>query len=376
MRRTRLIPLLLSLLPVSPLLAQWQLSGEAGASRVHQPGVGVADAVTLGATLDVAGERAALRAATLGARTSDDRWTGQALGVGLYSTPSWHSWALQGIVSLSAFGQTTLGATTSGDFAAQLRYGTGARGVALGGAAATTVHNAETIASRRALLDAWWVFGSERFTLNAVRTQTPAVFGESSIIVDFSTVERTYSDLASGWRHDADAWSVGVDVGWRHRDGLEVSDRWSAGEASAWLTPHVAVVASAGKSLEDLVRGVPRASYLTLGLRILAQPHLHLRLGRDVVRGPRLIAERDRDGAAIVRVSAPKANVVEMMGDFTDWSPVTLERGGETWTYRGSIARGLHRVAIRIDGGEWIVPLNLPRADDDFGGTVGLITVP
>jgi hypothetical protein len=31
---------------------------------------------------------------------------------------------------------------------------------------------------------------------------------------------------------------------------------------------------------------------------------------------------------------------------------------------------------LRIDGGAWSVPANLPRIDDELGGTVGLIVIP
>ena len=64
------------------------------------------------------------------------------------------------------------------------------------------------------------------------------------------------------------------------------------------------------------------------------------------------------------------------MGDFTDWNPVALELAADVWRFDRAIAPGLHRIALRIDGGEWSAPVNLPRATDDLGGVVGLITVP
>ena len=67
------------------------------------------------------------------------------------------------------------------------------------------------------------------------------------------------------------------------------------------------------------------------------------------------------------------------MADFTEWEPIALERnhvdGGE-WLMKRPLVPGTHRVALRIDGGTWVVPINLPRVDDDFGGSVGLVTIP
>jgi hypothetical protein len=40
------------------------------------------------------------------------------------------------------------------------------------------------------------------------------------------------------------------------------------------------------------------------------------------------------------------------------------------------IPSGLHRLNVRIDGGQWIVPAGLSRAADDFGDEVGIMAVP
>jgi hypothetical protein len=77
-----------------------------------------------------------------------------------------------------------------------------------------------------------------------------------------------------------------------------------------------------------------------------------------------------------VRIIARSAARVEVMGDFTDWAPIEMERAGNAWIIRRAITAGLHRMAIRIDGGAWAPPSNLPKVEDDLGGTVGLITVP
>jgi hypothetical protein len=71
------------------------------------------------------------------------------------------------------------------------------------------------------------------------------------------------------------------------------------------------------------------------------------------------------------------AAAVELAGDFTDWQPWPLRRTDDaTWETVLLIPSGLHRLNVRIDGGEWIVPAGLSRAADDFGDDVGILTVP
>ena len=72
------------------------------------------------------------------------------------------------------------------------------------------------------------------------------------------------------------------------------------------------------------------------------------------------------------------ASSVEIMADFTAWEPVALARipSGGVWRLERPVEPGLHRIAVRIDGGQWNVPTNLPRVSNGFGGTVGLVTVP
>jgi len=91
----------------------------------------------------------------------------------------------------------------------------------------------------------------------------------------------------------------------------------------------------------------------------------------------RLDAQRTADGSVRLVVVAPAAATVELAGDFTDWQPVQLHRNAEgTWETVRKIPSGVHRFNIRIDGSGWFAPAGTTRATDDFGGEVGIITVP
>jgi hypothetical protein len=92
------------------------------------------------------------------------------------------------------------------------------------------------------------------------------------------------------------------------------------------------------------------------------------------------------DGSRELRVLVPGARRVELMGDFTDWTPVALtplgrraggrgSDGDDVWLAELVIAPGVHRVNVRVDGGPWRPPPGLSVVRDEFGGEVGLLVV-
>jgi hypothetical protein len=91
-----------------------------------------------------------------------------------------------------------------------------------------------------------------------------------------------------------------------------------------------------------------------------------------LVTGPAFDSTNIRE----VKVWAPGARVVELMGDFVDWLPVPLIRqpNGE-WRGYYHITPGLHRVNIRIDGTDIDAPVNWPVDKDEFLGSVALVLV-
>ena len=97
---------------------------------------------------------------------------------------------------------------------------------------------------------------------------------------------------------------------------------------------------------------------------------------RPTVGGASIVAVSADGGATVLRVNAPGAQRVDLMGDLTDWSPVPLERKGDQWEVRLTTTPGSHHVMLRIDGGAWLVPSNLPRIGDELGGAVGLLVIP
>lgn len=164
-------------------------------------------------------------------------------------------------------------------------------------------------------------------------------------------------------------------------------------EASALvsLSPRVALAIGAGSYPSDPVRRALAARYVTAGVRV-ATPSRRIEPPR--LSGAALAAVRERLArpatAAItpsleiagagemrtLRVLAPGARTVEVMADFTDWQPVAMSSsGGGLWELRLAVPSGTHRLNIRVDAGEWIVPAGARPEAGEFGGVVGVVVV-
>ncbi len=147
--------------------------------------------------------------------------------------------------------------------------------------------------------------------------------------------------------------------------------------ASRSVSPSLALVAAAGRSGSDPVTSVPGARYFALGLR--------LKVGTQPVAplppAPKLDAAPFRIGPAIaagreVVIRAVADTSVELAGDFTDWQPIALQRWGEDgWRAYVPIASGIHRLAVRIDGGQWQAPPGTRAIVSEFGGQVAEVVV-
>ena len=375
MRRVRLVPLslLIAALSAHSLEAQWQLTGDAGFSRLQQTGIPTGNASTAGLTFDISSARAWLRSSALAARATDERWTGQGLIAATVLGPTARATFLQFDGTVSAFGQSNDLPSTNGELAARVRGGGATLGGAIGAGAGVTAHARTSSNTWRWLADAWGGVGNERFIANGTLTDAP-VLGFTPASAPIPRVR--YFDLLGGWRHDVGGLSLGAAAGFRNGMGDVNSGQWAAVDAAVWATSRVALSVGAGTALPDIMRGTPRARYVSASLRVSARPHARFEFHKRSASGPTVRLVPGENGAARIEIVASRATRVELRADFTDWSPVELTRTGDTWRLDMAVPSGLHRVAIRIDGGEWIAPPNLPHADDGLGGTVGLITVP
>ena len=189
----------------------------------------------------------------------------------------------------------------------------------------------------------------------------------------------TYTDAVVSVQRSLARVDLSASLGMRFGDPIPslVTDRaWGGISATAWLTPRIGIVGSAGTYPIDFTQGFPGGRYLSLALRL--QREAAAPRAEAPRPSPTLAFEaRQRGGSYELRVRAPGATRVEIAGDFTGWQPVALTSLGDGWwSTSRAIGRGTHEMAVRIDGGAWEPPPGLVVVRDEFGGSSGVLVVP
>lgn len=257
---------------------------------------------------------------------------------------------------------------------ARLHVLSGARGAWVGGTAGRTSYGRAPRPVGGAGLGAW--------------TQRPGVtiFASASRLFIGDTA---YTDLESSARARRGPLTFEAAIGarvWSRGGGRGVY-----GEASATyaLGERTALIVSGGRYPTDAISGSIAGRYLTAGLRLQSAPRRPF-VARDppaytphggsngyAAAAPELRVERAAPDAVRLIVQAPLAGAVEIVGDFTDWQPVALQRGADgSWEIVLALSSGLHRIDVRIDGGAWLVPAGTTPMADDFDGAIGIFVVP
>jgi len=162
---------------------------------------------------------------------------------------------------------------------------------------------------------------------------------------------------------------------------------WGSVSAVAWIKRHVAVVFAGGAYPIDPTQGFPGGRFLSASIRLARGNAREVESSTATVSPPMAASaeapavERfawQRSGAhqVTLRVNSPRANSVEVNGDFTSWTPVPLIGSSDGWwTVTLPLDPGKYQMNLRIDGGKWIVPPGLLSMSDEFGGAVGLLVV-
>lgn len=157
------------------------------------------------------------------------------------------------------------------------------------------------------------------------------------------------------------------------------------GSGTFQLTDRLALLATVGRQLADPMRGLPQADLAMAAVRlslgpqplpvmpraVIAEALVHTEVGTDSsgsTSAPRAILE--------IRVEASDTAAVTVAGSFSQWEPIPLRWEEGVWIARVPIARGTHRLGVRVGNGPWRAPRNLARVRDGFGGESGLLVVP
>jgi hypothetical protein len=182
-------------------------------------------------------------------------------------------------------------------------------------------------------------------------------------------------------------WEVGPieftgQMGHRFGDSYDVtpdSRRWSSASATMWLSDRVAVIGGGGRQPALPLRGLPARSFGMAGLELAYSP---ISKSAVPVSLPHMVLVRSfethpaANGMEKIVIRVGGVEGVEVMGDFSDWSPLTLtRRGRDLWELALPLSAGVHSINVRVDGGPWAPPPGLPTIRDGFNGEVGLVVI-
>lgn len=207
----------------------------------------------------------------------------------------------------------------------------------------------------------------------AIIVTSPIAGDTGPLKVDSTGTWRRWTDIGTsfGWAHDRLAFDATINV--RPRIGLQQQTMWGDVAGIAAITSRLAVVASwhTTTPLPGTVNVARRVG--SLGLRVAAPSIWAMSTPVPVRSTARAFAvAQSGPGEYVISITVPNARTVELAGDFTTWTSVSLRQlNNSRWEVRIRAIPGTHQCNIRIDGAEWVPPPGLPSVRDEFNGRVG-----
>jgi hypothetical protein len=153
---------------------------------------------------------------------------------------------------------------------------------------------------------------------------------------------------------------------------------WASGTVTMWLAPRAAFVVGGGQQPSNPARGIPARTFATFGMMFAYAPTKYSVPVKEMnlARIAAFDAKPAGEGMQKIVVRVARVESVDVMGSFSDWSPLTMvRRGRDLWELTVPLSPGRHQINIRTDGGKWVAPPGLPKINDMFSGEVGILIV-
>jgi hypothetical protein len=300
--------------------------------------------------------------------------SGSASAVGGARVPIAPRWLLEGSAELFGLAGTSVRSAVAATGAARAIWLTGAGGVWVSGATSIARREAGALPAQAVEAGGWWNWSRVRLSATVLdqRAKGQLFTGPLRQLL-VGTIPVRYQEAVAAARIEGDAASLELAAGVRRDPGsASVYDPLLTLTAAFWQAERRAWTISLSKQPPDWVRGADAAQWIAVGMRLYEPRPATARAARirpSISIGP-------GDEQRLVRVRAPGARTVEVMADFTDWTPTPLGAVGGAFERLLPIPPGTHRIVVRIDGGPWRPATNTPAVDDDLGGRVGLLVVP
>ena len=378
------------LLVASPVAAQPVRTNDASFSAVQYESGRYASALSFDQSLFITRERSSTLADAVVSLFDDGRWSalGELSGsryskpitVPELTVPFAHNYyvpffrAMRGEVSVTAQSSAQQGLMPTLHFLpqARLHFLDVQRGMWAGGGFARTFDGEQWRTTLLGDLGAWMRRGTTVISANA----HPQQLQNGDLMSDFgATIDHSLGTV-----------SLSTTLGWRMGQANRVDVGWAALGATFPINRRLLATASVGNYPADLLQRIPGARFVSLSIRLPSRSRFPRRDGRlespTQTAAPtdgvilRISTADSSRAPRVIRVRAPASERLEIMADFTEWLPVALVRTpAGVWEITLAVPPGPHRLNVRLDGGDWVVPTNVVRVTDEFGGVVGLVQV-
>ena len=300
--------------------------------------------------------------------------SGSATLAGGARTPISRRWLLEGAGELFGVAGTSVHSAVAATVAGRAVHLVGDGGVWVRASTSVSRREAGGLPASAVETGAWWSGSRVRLGATLVDQQAKAqLFAGPSRDLLIGTLPVHYQEGTLDARIEGDAASLDVSAGVRRDpDAASVYEPIVSLTAAFWQSESRAWTFAVARQPPDWVRGADAAQWVAVGMRFLERRPATARAER--IRP--VVTVQMESGARRVRVIAPGARTVELMADFTNWTPVVLTAEHEAFEGPFALDSGTHRLVLRIDGGKWRTAANTPAVDDDLGGRVGLLVVP
>ena len=344
----------------APAAAQTEMSVGLGVGTVrYSAGAGIGTAVlspavrhTSGAlTLDFAGSLASLPGGA---------WAGQGLtGLSLVSPPLVRAVRFSVDLTLAGTGRSDSGSTAAAHGVAEFSRSFPTWGLGIGaGPSGGAISGDLPVTALHTRARVWWRTG------NSLRAPELQLSVEPTRFPDYWFTDATLAATLERGRAIVSLWVAG-------RTSPAFASEGAGGAfVQYFATPRVALELGGGSYLPDPYQGLPRAGFVSVGLRL----H-HPARARRARAAPLVPAVRG--DSLVVQFRMPGARSVAMAGDWNSWQEVALRPvGDDVWQGRLGLRRGVYHFNLLVDGSDWAVPNGVATVPDGLGGMVAVLIVP
>jgi hypothetical protein len=149
--------------------------------------------------------------------------------------------------------------------------------------------------------------------------------------------------------------------------------QWWMAEGTWWFSNRAGIHSEIGTYPSEIALGTSSGSFFRLGIRAALTTGGSSAARRLV--NPAFETRRGEHGVEFL-LHAPSANRVELMADFTEWTPADLAPvGAGRWRLALPVPSGLHHLNVRYDGGPWRAPPGVRTQRDEFDRETGVVVI-